>query len=144
MTARRTAPPRSGRRLLGAVLGRGEHDTLVGDFDELYAAELQSRGPAAARRWYWGQVARALPSYAVFTLRWSAEMFRNYLTTGFRNIRKHRGYTLINVLGLALGLAACLLVVLYARDELSYDRYNAKADRISRVMVRLVRQNACA
>jgi putative ABC transport system permease protein len=60
-------------------------------------------------------------------------MFKNYVKTAFRNLLKNKGFTTINVLGLALGLATCLLIVLYVIDELSYDRYNLKADRIYRV-----------
>jgi putative ABC transport system permease protein len=60
-------------------------------------------------------------------------MFRNYIKTAFRSLKKNKGFTAINVLGLALGLAVCLLIVFYVIDELSYDRYNVKADRIYRV-----------
>ncbi|MCJ8211253.1 ABC transporter permease [Mucilaginibacter sp. RS28] len=60
-------------------------------------------------------------------------MFRNYLKTAIRSLAKNKSFTLINVLGLALGLTACLLIVLYVIDELSYDRYNDKASRIYRV-----------
>src|ERR1700692_3363115 len=60
-------------------------------------------------------------------------MIRNYIKTAFRNLLKNKGFTAINVLGLALGLATCLLIVFYVFDELSYDRYNIKADRIFRV-----------
>src|ERR1700709_1017469 len=60
-------------------------------------------------------------------------MFKNYVKTAFRNLLKNKGFTAINVLGLALGLATCLLIVLYVIDELSYDRYNLKADRVYRV-----------
>ena len=60
-------------------------------------------------------------------------MIRNYIKTAFRTLQKNKGFTAINVLGLALGLAACLLIVFYVFDELSYDRYNTKADRIYRV-----------
>ena len=140
MTGRQSKPPVIGRRLLNVFLGKGRHDALVGDFDELFAEMAASRGAAAAGLWYWGQIARSFPSYVAHSTRWSAEMFKNYLTTGFRNIKKHRGYALINVVGLAIGLAACLLVILYVRDELSFDRYNIKADRITRVVARLVRQ----
>jgi putative ABC transport system permease protein len=122
------------------VLGRGEHDTLVGDLDELYAEIASSRGRGAAGRWYWGQFLRALPSYLVYVVRSGLETLARDMRCGLRNIRKHRATTLINVLGLAIGLAACLLVLLYTRDELSYDRYNVNAGRIARVMVRLVRQ----
>jgi putative ABC transport system permease protein len=60
-------------------------------------------------------------------------MFKNYVKTAFRSLTKNRAFTAINVLGLALGLATCLLIVLYVVDELSYDRYNVKAGRIYRV-----------
>jgi putative ABC transport system permease protein len=60
-------------------------------------------------------------------------MFRNYIKTAFRSLLKNKGFTAINILGLALGLCACLLIVFYVIDELSYDRYNTKHDRIFRV-----------
>ncbi len=60
-------------------------------------------------------------------------MFRNYLTIAWRNFRKQRGLSFINIFGLAVGLASCLLITLYVLDELSYDRYNAKANRIYRI-----------
>jgi len=60
-------------------------------------------------------------------------MIKTYLKTAFRSLVKNKGFTFINVLGLALGLAACLLIVFYVFDELSYDRFNTKADRIFRV-----------
>ena len=60
-------------------------------------------------------------------------MFKNHIKTAFRSLLKNKGFTFINVLGLALGLATCLLIVFYVFDELSYDRYNTKADRIYRV-----------
>ena len=60
-------------------------------------------------------------------------MIRNYIKTAFRNLLKNKGFTAINVLGLSLGLATCLLIVFYVFDELSYDRYNLNADRIYRI-----------
>src|ERR1700689_4912731 len=60
-------------------------------------------------------------------------MIRNYIKTAFRNLLKNKGFTAINVLGLALGLATCLLIVFYVFDELSYDKYNVNADRIYRI-----------
>jgi putative ABC transport system permease protein len=60
-------------------------------------------------------------------------MIKNYIKTAFRSLMKNKGFTFINVLGLALGLATCLLIVFYVFDELSYDRYNTKADRIYRL-----------
>ena len=60
-------------------------------------------------------------------------MLRNYLKIALRNLWKSKGFTAINVVGLAAGLGVCLLIVLYVSDELSYDRYNDKADRIYRI-----------
>ena len=60
-------------------------------------------------------------------------MIRNFIKTAFRNLIKNKGFTVINILGLALGLATCLLIVFYVIDELSYDKFNIKAERIYRV-----------
>lgn len=64
-----------------------------------------------------------------------SRMFKNYFKTATRNLKKNIGFTAINVLGLSVGLATCLLIVFYVIDEISYDRYNVKADRIYRVSV---------
>ncbi len=60
-------------------------------------------------------------------------MLKNYFKVALRNLWKNKGYTSINIIGLAAGLGVCLLIVLYVMDELSYDRYNTNADRIYRV-----------
>ncbi|HXO75020.1 MAG TPA: ABC transporter permease, partial [Puia sp.] len=60
-------------------------------------------------------------------------MFSNYFKTAVRNLLRNKGFTFLNVFGLTLGLATCLLIVLYVVDELSYDRYNVNAGRIYRV-----------
>jgi putative ABC transport system permease protein len=60
-------------------------------------------------------------------------MFRNYLKVALRNLWKNKGFSAINIIGLATGLAICLLIVLYVVDELSYDKYNVNADRIYRL-----------
>ena len=59
-------------------------------------------------------------------------MFKNYFKTAFRNLRKHKLYSAINIFGLTVGLAACLLIGVYINHELSYDKFNANADRIVR------------
>jgi putative ABC transport system permease protein len=62
-------------------------------------------------------------------------MFKNYLTIAIRNIGRHKGYTFLNVAGLAIGIASCILIFFFIRNELSYDRYHADADRIYRVAI---------
>src|SRR6202050_2542696 len=60
-------------------------------------------------------------------------MIRNYLKTALRSLWKNKGFSAINILGLAIGLATCLLILIYVTDELSYDRYNVNAGRIYRI-----------
>jgi putative ABC transport system permease protein len=60
-------------------------------------------------------------------------MFGNYLKVAVRNFLRRPGFSLINVVGLAVGVACCLLILLFVRDELSYDRHNDRLDRIYRV-----------
>ena len=62
-------------------------------------------------------------------------MLRNYLTIALRNLRRHKGYSFINITGLAVGLACVLLIVLYVQHELSYDTYHEQGDHIYRVVV---------
>jgi putative ABC transport system permease protein len=59
-------------------------------------------------------------------------MFRNFLKIAIRNFVKHKVYSLINISGLAIGMASVILIGLYIQDELSYDRYHKNADRIYR------------
>ena len=61
-------------------------------------------------------------------------MLRNYFTVALRNILKDKFYSLINVFGLMLGIASCIFIAIYIQDEISFDRFNSKADRIYRVV----------
>ncbi len=60
-------------------------------------------------------------------------MFKNYLITSWRNILRSKGFSFLNISGLAVGLAVCFLILLYVRAELSYDAYHAYADRTYRI-----------
>ena len=61
-------------------------------------------------------------------------MLKNYFKIAFRNLLRHKGFSFINVAGLAIGMACCILVTLFIMDELSYDRYSKNSDRIYRVV----------
>lgn len=61
-------------------------------------------------------------------------MLRNYVKVAVRNLGRWKGYAAINVFGLAIGIACFVLIALYVHDELRYDRYHTKADRIYRVV----------
>ncbi len=61
-------------------------------------------------------------------------MFRNYLKTAFRNLQRNKIYSFINVIGLSLGLACSMLIILYVKDEISYDRFHQNVQNIHRVV----------
>jgi putative ABC transport system permease protein len=67
--------------------------------------------------------------------RWLPPLFSNYLRVGLRKIKRQKVYSMINITGLAVGLACCAVIILYVRNELSYDAYHKDADRIYRVAV---------
>jgi len=60
-------------------------------------------------------------------------MLKNYLRVVWRNIKRHKGYSFINVAGLALGLACFLLICIWVLDELSYDKFHQNASNLYRV-----------
>lgn len=62
-------------------------------------------------------------------------MFQNYVKIAFRNLLKHKGYSFINIVGLSVGMAICLLILLYIQHETSFDRFHTKADQIYRVVL---------
>lgn len=68
-------------------------------------------------------------------------MIRNYLLVAIRNILRQKGYAIINISGLAIGIMSCLLIMLYVTNELSYDRFNEKGDRIYRLFFRYTSPN---
>lgn len=61
-------------------------------------------------------------------------MFKNYITIALRNFKRDKGYALINVIGLAMGMAICIMILLWVVDEFQYDRFHALRDRIYRVV----------
>ena len=68
-------------------------------------------------------------------------MLRNYLLIALRNIYRQKGYSLINISGLAIGIMSCLLIIMYVSDELSYDRFHERGDRIYRLFFRYTSPN---
>jgi putative ABC transport system permease protein len=63
-------------------------------------------------------------------------MFKNYFKIAFRNLWRNKAFSTINIFGLAIGIATCLIIMLFVQNELSYDRYNTKADQMVRVVFR--------
>ena len=118
---------------LNSCLRKEDRIHQLGDFEEVFHTIFVSEGRFAAWRWYWQQVVRSVPELAMNSFYWSAAMLKNYIKIAIRNLFKHKGYSFINIAGLALGAACCLLITRYVIDEHSFDRFHEKADRIYRV-----------
>ncbi|MFC2154928.1 ABC transporter permease [Acidobacteriota bacterium] len=125
--------PQACKWLLAKILNSAIRDGALQDFDEQFSFIAAKRSKAAAFLWYWFQVIVLLPSYILDKLSWSITMFKNYLKTALRNIIKYKAYSFINIAGLALGMACCLLISLWVLDELSYDKFHENAPHLYRV-----------
>lgn len=125
---------------LMAFLCSDEHlEILRGDVRELYEERLQSQ----KKKW----IADLFYILEVLDLSWRSAsfekkkntsnytpMFKNFLKVTYRNFLKQKVYSFLNVSGLAIGLACSILIFIYIHDELSYDKFHSKSDRIYRVL----------
>jgi predicted permease len=103
-------------------------DAYSGDIQEEFTEIKKCQGRAKANRWIWFHALAALPRWGLHLIIWRATMFKNYFKIAFRNFLRHKGYTFINIAGLAIGIACCLMIMLWVQDELSYDRFHENAD----------------
>ena len=125
-----SAPPALAEKILGRMNKSGEEYAFVGDVNEEYGAVLKAKGRRAARLWYWGQALTGLPAYLKDTVYWNYHMLKNYFVITWRTILRNKAFSLINTAGLAVGMAACLLILLWVRDELGFNGFHENADDI--------------
>jgi putative ABC transport system permease protein len=126
-------PPRIAEKLLKYFLGKENSISRFRDFEEVFYDIAENTGLFRAQKWYWKQVIISIPNLIINSIFWSITMFKNYLLTSFRNIKKHKSFTVINISGLAIGMACCILLAIYINSELSFDNYHVNANRIYRV-----------
>ena len=131
-------PPKWALRFLRFYCKPRVHEIIEGDVYELFYKRLETEGLRKARRHFGWDVLR------FFRLRYikgfedinslnNIAMFKNYFKVSIRSLLKHKFYSFINIIGLSLGLAACLLITMYISHELSYDNFHKDADRIYRI-----------
>jgi putative ABC transport system permease protein len=128
-------PQRLAARLLSLLIDPMIRDQAMGDLEERFRAEAGEHGLLWARAWYGIQIWPVLKSFIGNNVLWGSAMFKNYLKTTWRTIRRQKGYSVINIAGLALGMACAILIVFYIHYELSFDRFHENAERIYRVVV---------
>jgi putative ABC transport system permease protein len=123
-------PPHLAEKILGRMRKNGEEFSFLGDMNEEYSRRRNKRGGREALFWYWGQILINLPAFIKDSIYWSFQMFKNYLVITLRNIKRNKGFTFINITGLAVGMAACLLILLWVRDEISFNKFHQNIDNI--------------
>jgi putative ABC transport system permease protein len=131
-------PPQWLDKILEWVCADHLLEEIQGDLHERYYVRVQQVGEQKAKHLYFREVFSYIrlsninrpSSTKIFTTR----MFTNYFTIAWRNLSKHKLYSAIKIGGFALGIAACLLIMLFIRDELSYDQHYPNKDRIYRVV----------
>jgi len=126
-------PPHLAKWLLFRMSRYEEDFICVGDLDEEFKEVLQEAGYRKAKYWYWAQVLRSIPAYLRISMLWGFIMFKNYIKITFRHIKRHKGYSFINIAGLAIGMTCCILILLYIQYELSYDKFHEDAQDIYRI-----------
>ena len=126
--------PQKYSRLLDRLITGEDVLHLKGDFEEIYAEILEDRGKRFAIRWIIRQILVSAMQTINESFRWSFVMINNYLKIALRNLFKHKGYSAITILSLGTGLACVVLITLFVRDELSYDRFHENKDRIYRLV----------
>jgi len=117
-------PPRLPEWIILRLAWRDDRFSIQENLREEYAAAQETRGKKSADLWYWGQMVRSLFPTVKFSIHWRLIMFKNYLKLVLRTANKHKGYSLINIAGLAVGLACFILISLWIDFELSYDRFH--------------------
>ncbi|MBN2432416.1 MAG: ABC transporter permease [Acidobacteria bacterium] len=120
--------------LLARILAAGDHLPLLGDLEEAYGDVRRHRGRLAAEHWYWSQVVRSVPPFLENHFRGAWGRLVNYLKSFGRIFLRQRLFSVINLVGLAIGIATCLLIFLFVADELSFDRFHKNRDRLFRVV----------
>lgn len=116
-------------------------EDILGDLEEEYQSHEPAANKLMADFWFVRQVAGMMrpslmrPFLPFLQLNNKMDMIKNYIKIGLRNLLKYRVGTGINLLGLSTGMAAFILIALFVKDELSYDRHHEHADEIFRVTI---------
>ncbi len=128
-------PPKIAHWLLERFVNKDIRYSALGDFEEIYATLAEYEGTFLAKFWYWKQVVKSLPLFIADSFYWRFYMLQNYLKVVLRRMMRQKVFSFINIAGLAIGMAVCILILLWVQDELSYDRFHQNAENIYRVVM---------
>lgn len=121
--------------ILYRLIEKKEREFIIGDLRETYQQLASSSGSSKAKSWYGKQIFRSIRPFLSHFFYGRFAMFRNYLKLTLRQMKKQWGYSLINILGLAIGMACCILIFFWVRHELSYDKFHKNAENLYMITV---------
>ncbi|MFC2133182.1 ABC transporter permease [Bacteroidota bacterium] len=127
-------PPGTAVILLKIFLRTGLKDQCLDDFEEMFQYIAEDAGIKHAKRWYWTHMLKSIPKLVSNSFQWGVSMFINYFKITFRNLLKNKGYAAINIFGLAVGIACCMIILFWVQDEFSYDNFHLNKSDIFRVI----------
>ena len=133
MNKKKTKPPRFIDFLMKRLLSEEDYYQTSGDFEEAFNCLNDEKGLIRARLWYWTQFLKSIPDFFELSIYGSISMLKNYLKIALRNLYKYKIFSIVNISGLTLGIACCLLISLQVQDEFSFDKFHKNADRIYKV-----------
>ena len=130
-----TRPPRWPDKLLELFCSPEVIETLQGDLYELYHQRIKTNPKFVADIFFVFDVISACRPFA-FRKRFSQTswMFPHYFKISIRNLARNKSYAWINIFGLSVAVTCCMLIMLYAKDELTYDRFHPRAPDIYRLV----------
>ncbi|MDB4286247.1 ABC transporter permease [bacterium] len=131
-------PPRLAEWILTRFLRGDLAEEVLGDLEEKFYATVERKTLRRAKLNYWFQVMNYLRPFAFknATLFHSInkDMYKSYVKIGYRNLLRNKGYSSINIIGLAVGMAVAILIGLWVQDELSFGEYHENHTRVAQVM----------
>ncbi|MFC1563733.1 ABC transporter permease [candidate division KSB1 bacterium] len=133
MNERQKKPPFFVKWILSLFLPDYTGDPALGDYEELFNRKVEEQSYFTAMVWLLVQVVRNIPVFLFDSIFRRTAMYKNYIKTTIRNILKYKAYSTINVFGLSLGVACCLMIYFWISDELSFDRFHEDWDCIYRI-----------
>ena len=122
-------PPRITAAIIGWLL-RDNWDTALGDYEEYYNELAASQGEFKAKWWYRGQMLRLLPDQLFEKTFWGFIMLKNYMLLGFRNLRKNKVASLINIIGLSAAIGSTVALFLFMQEIRTLDGFHEKGANI--------------
>ena len=134
MNDRSTKPPRPARWILSLLRRYQDEFSMAEDFDEEHLRIAAEKGRIRAHVWYWWQAVYSIPAYMKFSMVTGGIMLKHLVIMAIRNMRRNKGYSFINITGLAIGIASSLMLIFWAMDELSFDCFHEDAKRIFRIV----------